>query len=426
MTRNTDTSWSSDTNPQVGGPTGNAKPTGGDDGKFITIVGSKEHNLQNVTVRIPRDKLVVMTGLSGSGKSSLAFDTIYAEGQRKYVESLSAYARQFLEQLSKPDVEHIEGLPPTVAIEQRSGSSNPRSTVATTTEIYDYLRLLFARVGEPHCWICGRSITSQTVSQMVDAVMTLPEGTRFMVLAPMIRGMKGQHADVLKHVQREGFVRARIDGVIHDLKTAPELDKNKKHTIEVVVDRLVLKESVRIRLSDSLETAIGLASGLVIITYEQVPAGSPPPTSATNGTGDEWKDWLFSSTYACPQHPQASLEELAPRMFSFNSPYGACESCDGLGTILEFDAELIVPDKTRTLSEGAIDAWRHGGKRMNIWYNRQIKAFCREHKISPLATFAELPAGVAKTLLYGGGDCEGVIPNLTRRWKNTDSEFVKA
>ena len=410
--------------PAGPGPGAAESPAGGATRELV-ILGAKEHNLQSVDVRIPRDRMVVITGLSGSGKSSLAFDTIYAEGQRKYVESLSAYARQFLEQLSKPDVEHIEGLPPTVAIEQRSGGSNPRSTVATTTEIYDYLRLLFARVGQPHCWVCGRRIASQTVSQMVDAIRELPEGSRFMVLSPLVRGQKGLHEEILRHVQREGFVRVRIDGEIHDLRDLPELNKNKKHVIEVVVDRLVLKETVLVRLSDSLETALTLSGGLVVITHEPVDGDH---TAALNGNGDyaSWQDQLYSATYACPKHPEANLEELAPRMFSFNSPYGACQSCDGLGTILEFDADLIVPDPTRSLSEGAIDAWRHGGKRMNIFYNRQIRAFCRTHGVSPHEPFAKLPAKLRGLLLDGGENWEGVIPNLTRRWAKTDSEFVKA
>ncbi|MGB2819382.1 MAG: excinuclease ABC subunit UvrA [Phycisphaerae bacterium] len=393
----------------------------------IVILGAKEHNLQDIDVRIPRDKLVVVTGLSGSGKSSLAFDTIYAEGQRKYVESLSAYARQFLEQLSKPDVEHIEGLPPTVAIEQRAGGANPRSTVATTTEIYDYLRLLFARVGKPHCWICGRVITSQTVAQMVDAIFALPEGTRFMILAPVIRGQKGQHLEALRHVRREGFVRVRIDGEIHDLKSVPELNRYKKHSIEVVVDRLILKDSVRIRLSDSIETALELAGGIVLITFEdpQKPDQSGDPAGTQNG---HWEDRIFSATYACPSHPEANLPELSPRMFSFNSPYGACDSCDGLGTILEFDPELIVPDQSLSLCQGAVDAWRHGGKRMNIFYNRQIRRFCREQGISANTPFQELSKATRKVLLYGDPKTrfEGVIPNLTRRWQKTDSEYVKA
>jgi len=421
-------------------PKSNAKPTSraaravvaGNDreagGRQIVILGAKQHNLRNIDVVIPRDRFVVITGLSGSGKSSLAFDTIYAEGQRKYVESLSAYARQFLEQLSKPDVEHIEGLPPTVAIEQRAGGANPRSTVATTTEIYDYLRLLYARVGEPHCWICGREITSQTVSQMVDAIFTLPQDTRFMVLAPIVRGQKGVHDQMLRHVQREGFVRVRIDGEIHDLKALPELNKNKKHTIDVVVDRLILKDSARIRLSDSIETALSLARGLVMITYDGRTGEDAAFAARPSGNGlAGWKDWMFSATYACPKHPEASLEELSPRMFSFNSPYGACESCDGLGTILEFDPDLIVPDGSLSLSQGAVDAWRHGGKRMNILYNRLIRRFCSQYGVSPSMPYDELPAGVRKTLMYGDKTrrWEGVIPNVTRRWQKTDSDYVK-
>jgi excinuclease ABC subunit A len=397
-------------------------------GHEIVILGAKEHNLQNIDVRIPRDKLVIVTGLSGSGKSSLAFDTVYAEGQRKYVESLSAYARQFLEQLSKPDVEHIEGLPPTVAIEQRPAAHNPRSTVATTTEIYDYLRLLFARVGDPHCWICGQPISSQTVSQMVDAIYTLPEGTRFLVLSPIVRGQKGLHSEPLRAVQREGFVRVRVDGVVYDLKAVPPLDKNRKHTLEVVVDRLVLKDTARIRLTDSLETALKLSGGLVTITYEPR-EGSQPAAAAGENAGhyEHWRDWVFSATYACPRHPQANLPELSPRMFSFNSPYGACDSCDGLGTILEFDPDLIVPDPTLSLSAGAIDAWRHGGKRMNILYNRLLRQFCRMYGVSPLLPYSDIPSQTRKVLMHGDdGDWEGVIPNLTRRWKKTDSEFVKA
>ncbi|MDY7009217.1 MAG: excinuclease ABC subunit UvrA, partial [Planctomycetota bacterium] len=393
----------------------------------IVVLGAKEHNLRHIDVRIPRDKLVVVTGLSGSGKSSLAFDTLYAEGQRKYVESLSAYARQFLEQLSKPDVDHIEGLPPTIAIEQRSGGANPRSTVATTTEIYDYLRLLFARVGLPHCWVCGRPITSQTVTQMIDAIFRLPEGTRFMVLAPVVRGQKGQHAEVLRRVRREGFVRLRVDSVLYDLQDVPPLEKNRKHTIEVVVDRLVLKPSVRIRLGDSLGAALELSGGLVTIAYEE--NGGTSPDEDANGAEPVWKNQIYSATFACPEHPQANLEELSPRMFSFNSPYGACEVCDGLGTIPEFDPDLIVPDTSLSLSKGAVHAWRHGGKRMNIFYNRMIRRFCRNYDVSPDTPYKELPPTVRKALMYGDGggtkQFEGVIPNLTRRWETTESEFVK-
>ncbi len=405
------------------------------DARQIVILGAAEHNLQHVNVRIPRDKFTVVTGMSGSGKSSLAFDTIYAEGQRKYVESLSAYARQFLEQQSKPDVEHIEGLPPTVAIEQRSGGHNPRSTVATITEIYDYLRLLYARAGTPHCWICGREITSQTVSQIVDSVYTLPENTRFMVLGPVIRGKKGLHAETLRHIRQEGYVRARIDGEIYDLSNLPKLNKNKKHTIEVVVDRLVLRESARIRLSDSIETALELSGGLVIITHEAGKSAAVKKKKKSKrskkktAADSKWTDWLFSATYACPKHPQANLEELSPRMFSFNSPYGACRDCDGLGTILEFDPDLIVPDKTLPLTKGAIDAWRRGGKRMNIFYNRQLRRFCRYYDVSPNTPFEEIPAEEREILMHGDPDdpdrWEGVIPNLTRRWRKTDSEYVK-
>ncbi len=416
--------------------------------RYISVIGAKQHNLRNIDVKIPRDKLVVITGLSGSGKSSLAFDTIYAEGQRKYVESLSAYARQFLEQLAKPDVEHIEGLPPTVAIEQRGGSSsNPRSTVATTTEIYDYLRLLFARVGEPHCWICSRPISNQTVSQMVDTILDLPDQTKFMVLAPIVRGQKGQHTDLLKHVQREGFVRVRLNGEIVDLRDMGELNKNKKHTIEVVVDRLVLKDTIKVRLSDSLETALALASGLVKIFYQPQAAtdsklgAAARDTKAAQSTrlpdrpepkaGDKFAGWaeqLFSATYACPEHPEANLEELSPRMFSFNSPYGACEACDGLGTILEFDPELIVPDQTVSLTGGAIDAWRHSGKRMNIYYNRMIRQFCRDYDVDPNMPYKDIPAAKCKILMYGDKDngFEGALPNLSKRWRKTDSQFVKA
>ena len=395
------------------------------DARQIVILGAKEHNLRNIDARIPRDKLVVITGLSGSGKSSLAFDTIYAEGQRKYVESLSAYARQFLEQLSKPDVEHIEGLPPTVAIEQRPSGSNPRSTVATITEIYDYLRVLFARVGEPHCWICNRPISSQMVSQMVRSIFQLPEGTRFMVMAPIVRGQKGQHTELLRNILREGYVRVRVDGQLMDIKEVGEVDKNRKHTIDVVVDRLVLRESVRTRLSDSLETAINLAGGIVVISYETI---DPPEAPAAAGTKARWTDMLFSSTYACPEHPQANLPELSPRMFSFNSPYGACESCDGLGTILEFDPDLIVPDPSQSLSEGAIDAWRHGGKRMNILYNRLIRQFCRLYRVEPTRPYSQLNPSVRQKLMHGDEQIgwEGVVPNLTRRWKRTDSQWVKA
>jgi excinuclease ABC subunit A len=371
---------------------------------------------------------VVITGISGSGKSSLAFDTIYAEGRRKYVESLSAYARQFLEQMQKPAVGDISGLPPTIAIEQRSASSNPRSTVATTTEIYDYFRLLFARVGQPHCWVCGREITSQHSSQVVESILARPEGTKIQVCAPLIRGKKGEHKDIFANVQREGFVRARVDGSVYDIKNVPELNKNKKHDIAAVVDRLIIRQGVSIRLADSVETALKLADGILLVLLQEPGAGKG---DEANG---KWEEVIYSEKFACPEHPEASLEELSPRLFSFNSPYGACKSCDGLGTILEFDPDLIVPDKSVSLENGAVDAWRRSGKRMNIYYNRLVKRFCRDTGISKSIPYEEIPKDIQHLLMYGTTDedegkygvwFEGVIPNLDRRWKNTTSEYVK-
>ena len=396
--------------------------------KAIRITGAAEHNLKNINVDIPRDKLVVITGISGSGKSSLAFDTIYAEGRRKYVESLSTYARQFLEQMQKPAVSDITGLPPTIAIEQRSASGNPRSTVATTTEIYDYFRLLFARVGQPHCWVCGKEITSQHSSQIVESILGWPEGTKIQICAPLVRGKKGEHKDIFSSIQREGFVRVRVDGVIYDVRNVPVLNKNKKHTISAVVDRLIIKDSVRTRLADSVETALKLAEGVVFVMVQG-------PQGAKTGSDGKWAEVIYSEKFACPKHPQASLEELSPRLFSFNSPYGACKSCDGLGTILEFDPDLIVPDKSVSLDNGAIDAWRKGGKRMNIFYNRLIKRFCRNVGISKSTPFERIPKEVRRILMYGTSPAdkekyelwfEGVIPNLNRRWENTTSEYVKA
>ncbi len=386
---------------------------------YIQIRGAREHNLKSIDLDIPRDELVVITGLSGSGKSSLAFDTIYAEGQRKYVESLSAYARQFLEQMQKPDVESIEGLPPTIAIEQRTGGHNPRSTVATTTEIYDYLRLLFARVGEPHCYLCGRPITTQHADQIVESILQQTEGRKLQICAPMVRGQKGEHSAVLRQIQRDGFVRVRLDGQIYEVKDAPALDRKRAHSIEAVVDRLTVRKGIRSRLADSVEIALKLGNGLALILWDR--------------GEDSWEETYFSEKYACLDHPDASMPELSPRCFSFNSPYGACRSCDGLGTILEFDPELIVPDPELSLSQGAIDAWRHGGKRMNIFYNRLLQRFCHAHHISPDTPFKNIPGSVRQILLHGSGDdegdgpsFEGVIPNLARRFQNTDSDFVKA
>jgi len=396
--------------------------------KAIRITGASEHNLKNISLSIPRDKMVVITGISGSGKSSLAFDTIYAEGRRKYVESLSAYARQFLEQMQKPAVSDISGLPPTIAIEQRSASHNPRSTVATTTEIYDYFRVLFARVGKPHCWVCGKEITSQHSSQIVDSILSRPEGTKIQICAPLIRGKKGEHKDIFAHIQREGFVRVRVDGTIYDLRNVPALEKNKKHNIAAVVDRLILKDAIRIRLADSVETALKLADGVILVLTQESNADKK------NGGDGKWKETIYSEKFACPKHPQASLEELSPRLFSFNSPYGACKSCDGLGTILEFDPDLIVPDKSVSLENGAIDAWRKGGKRMNIFYNRLVKRFCKKMEISKSIPFNQISEQYRTVLMYGTTPAdqkkysvafEGVIPNLNRRWENTTSEYVK-
>ncbi len=386
--------------------------------KYITVKGAKEHNLRSVNVDIPRDKLVVITGLSGSGKSSLAFDTIFAEGQRKYVESLSAYARQFLEQMQKPDVESIEGLPPTISIEQRSGGRNPRSTVATTTEIYDYLRLLFARVGKPHCYICGKPIESQHAGKIVDDLLENDTGKKIYICAPLVSGQKGEHVDVINRIQRDGFVRARIDGKVCEIKDAPELKKTVAHTIEAVVDRLAVKDSIRRRIADSVELALKQSDGTVLILKEVSEC--------------KWEEHTYSSKYACVDHPEAAMPELSPRCFSFNSPYGACRSCDGLGTIQEFDEDLIVPDDELSLEDGAIDAWRKGGKRMNIFYNRLIKSFCKEFDVSPDTPYKSIPAKIKRILIHGstpdgkGPEFEGVIPNLMRRFKTTDSEFVKA
>ncbi|MFH1718635.1 MAG: excinuclease ABC subunit UvrA [Planctomycetota bacterium] len=396
--------------------------------KVIRITGAAEHNLKNINLSVPRDKLVVITGISGSGKSSLAFDTIYAEGRRKYVESLSAYARQFLEQMQKPAVAEITGLPPTIAIEQRSASHNPRSTVATTTEIYDYFRLLFARVGQPHCWVCGKEITSQHSSQIVESILSRPEGTKVQVCAPLVRGKKGEHKDIFVGIQREGFVRVRVDGATYDVRNVPALNKNKKHDIAAVVDRLIIKDVIRIRLADSVETALKLAEGVILVLLQQ------PDADKANGGNGQWDQIVYSEKFACSDHPQASLEELSPRLFSFNSPYGACKSCDGLGTILEFDPDLIVPDKSVSLESGAIDAWRKGGKRMNIFYNRLVKRFCKKTGISKSVAFAQIPEEYRTILMNGTGRAdeqkhgmafEGVIPNLIRRWENTTSEYVK-
>jgi len=386
--------------------------------RSIIVHGAREHNLKNIHVEIPRDKLVVVTGISGSGKSSLAFDTIYAEGQRRYVESLSAYARQFLEQMRKPDVDYIEGLPPTISIEQRSGVSNPRSTVATTTEIFDYLRLLYARVGEPHCYKCGRKIAQQSPAQIVNRVLRLDKGTRVMLLAPVVRGRKGEHKDAIDSAKRQGFVRLRVDGEIVDIGAVPSLDKNKKHEIEVVVDRLVIKAGIRSRLADSAELALKVGEGLLTVAAQE---------------GGKWEDHVFSELYACPICG-VSLPELTPRMFSFNSPYGACPACDGLGTKLEFDPDLIVPDKSLSLFDGAVEAWRRTGVQMARWYWHVIRRFCDDFGADGNVPYRRFSKRLKKILIYGtdekdlvkfGAKFTGVIPDLTRRFRKTESEHIK-
>ncbi|MFA5515607.1 MAG: excinuclease ABC subunit UvrA [Desulfuromonadales bacterium] len=388
----------------------------------IIVRGAREHNLKGIDIEIPRDKLVVITGVSGSGKSTLAFDTIYAEGQRRYVESLSAYARQFLEQMEKPDVESIEGLSPAISIEQKTTSKNPRSTVGTVTEIYDYLRLLFARVGRVHCPSCGKEIASQTVQQMVDRIMEFPDKTRLLLLAPMIRGRKGEYRKELKQLLADGFVRVRINGAMHELAEAPSLDKNKKHTIEVVVDRVVIKEGIEGRLADSLETALRLAEGIVRVEVI------------------DGKSQLFSEQHACVECG-ISLPEITPRMFSFNNPFGACPDCAGLGTRMYFDPEQVVPNPELSLREGAIVPWE---SRTGFYYQQLLEALSDHYQIDIRAPFSSLPEKVRTALLRGSGKekvrfffdqggrrhfyekaFEGVIPNLERRYRETDSEAVR-
>jgi excinuclease ABC subunit A len=382
----------------------------------IVVRGAAEHNLKHIDLTIPRNKFIVITGVSGSGKSSLAFDTLYAEGQRRYVESLSAYARQFLEMMEKPDVESIEGLSPAISIEQKTTSRNPRSTVGTVTEIYDYLRLLFARVGKPHCPNCGKPIAAQTVQQIVDAVLALPQGTKIQVLAPIVRGRKGIYKKELKEASRKGFVRARVDGAIHDLADDIDLDKQKKHTIEIVVDRLVVKPDLKGRVTDSVETALAAAEGLVVIDVD--------------GT----RDLLFSRHLACVDCG-ISIGDLVPRMFSFNSPYGACPDCDGLGVRKSFDREKLIKDRTKSLREGAL-GWGDAN-----WYQVLESGVFRAYKVSPDTPYEKLPATFKKVLWDGAGEREftfkwegrrssyewkrswdGILPSLERKYRETASE----
>ncbi len=391
----------------------------------ISLRGVRTHNLKNIDLDLPRDQLIVITGLSGSGKSSLAFDTLYAEGQRRYVESLSAYARQFLSMMEKPDVDLIEGLSPAIAIEQKSASHNPRSTVGTITEIYDYLRLLYARVGEPECPTHGFALKAQTISQMVDAIDTLAEGTAIMVLAPVVRSRKGEYVQLIKQLQTQGFVRARIDGKIYELEEAPALDLRRKHTIEVVVDRVKVRPDIKQRLAESFETALRLADGIATLAFMQ------------KGQGE---DRLFSARYACPQCGY-SIEELEPRLFSFNNPAGACPKCDGLGVSQYFDPEKVVHNKKQSLANGAIRGW----DRRNIYYFQLLSALASHYGFDMETPFYKLPKSIQDVVLYGSGDerirfkytaqnnktitrtqpFEGVIPNMERRYEETESNAVR-
>ncbi len=390
----------------------------------IVIKGARVHNLKNIDVTIPRDKLIVFTGLSGSGKSSLAFDTIYADGQRRYVESLSSYARMFLGQMDKPDVDQIEGLSPAISIDQKTTSKNPRSTVGTVTEIYDYLRLLYARVGVPHCPVCGRQIKQQTVDQMVDQVLSLPGGTKIQVMAPVVRGKKGEHTKELDRARRGGYVRARIDGNMYELSEEIKLQKNFKHNIDIVVDRLVVKETIRTRLADSIETCLSLTGSLVLVDVQ------------------DGEEMLFSQSFACPEHG-ISIEELNPRMFSFNNPFGACPKCTGLGTFMQVDPDLIIPKKELSIREGAIKAsgWYYAPDSMSAMY---YEGLAEAYGFSLDVPVRELPKKALDVLLYGTGgkkfkvvrgsgamtgeymtDFEGIVNNLERRFRETNSNWMR-
>ena len=389
----------------------------------ISVRGAKEHNLQNIDVELPRDALVVITGLSGSGKSSLAFDTIYAEGQRRYVESLSAYARQFLELMQKPDVEYIDGLSPAISIEQKTTSRNPRSTVGTVTEIYDYMRLLWARVGIPYSPATGLPIVSQTVSQMVDRVMEMAEGTRLYLLAPIVRGRKGEYKKELRDLRSRGFQRVKIDGEMYDIDEAPELNKKLKHDISVVVDRLIVKEGIETRLADSFETALELTDGIVLAEDAK--------------TGE---NTVFSAKFACPVSG-FTIEEIEPRLFSFNNPFGACPACDGLGTQMEFDPMLVVPDESKTLDDGAVAPWASSTSK---YYLQTLKSVAKHFGFKTNVAWEKLPKSAKDIILFGSGEeevtvsyddgsrsykvsrpFEGVIPNMSRRWRETDSQWAR-
>ena len=395
----------------------------------LRIRGAREHNLRNVDLDLPRDQLIVFTGLSGSGKSSLAFDTIFAEGQRRYVESLSAYARQFLGQMDKPDVDFIEGLSPAVSIDQKSTNRNPRSTVGTITEVYDYLRLLFARAGTQHCPECGERITAQTPQQIVDRLLELPEGTRYQVLAPVVRGRKGEYSELFAELQTKGFARVRVDGQVHALNEAPELEKKLKHSIDVVIDRLVAKEGVQRRLTDSVETALALAGGLLTVELVDAPADDPN------------RERRFSESRACPNDHQLTLDEIEPRTFSFNAPYGACPVCTGLGNRLEVDPELVIPNDELSLAAGAVAPW---SQTSSEYYDRVLTALAEEMQFSMDVPWRALPERVREAVLYGkdhkvhvryrnrfgrerqySTGFEGVVTMLERRHSETESEWSR-
>ncbi|GAC1369380.1 MAG: excinuclease ABC subunit UvrA [Candidatus Saccharimonadales bacterium] len=389
----------------------------------IVVRGAREHNLKNIDVEIPRDQLVVITGLSGSGKSSLAFDTIYAEGQRRYVESLSAYARQFLGLMEKPDVDQIDGLSPAISIDQKSSSRNPRSTVGTVTEVYDYLRLLYARVGIPHCPICGREVVRQTSGQIVDQILELPADTRIMLLSPVIDDKKGEHARVAAELRKAGYTRLRVDGAVIDIEDFPDLDKQKKHTVEAVVDRLAVDGEIRQRLTESVEQGLALSDGIIKVYVVDLET-----------------EVVHSEQYACPVHREISLPDIAPRNFSFNSPHGACPHCTGLGTRLEVDPEAVIPNRRLTLAEGAIRPWAKTTSRMN-WYAKLLEGVAKTFNFSLDLPVIEMKPADLRVILYGSGDTEitmrgpggrtyhttfeGVIPNMERRYHETDSEFVR-
>ncbi len=440
----------------------------------ISVRGAREHNLKNISLDIPREKLVVITGLSGSGKSSLAFDTIYAEGQRRYVESLSAYARQFLELMQKPDVDHIDGLSPAISIEQKTTSRNPRSTVATVTEIYDYMRLLWARTGVPYSPATGLPIESQTVSQMVDRVLALPEGTRLYLLAPMIRGRKGEYRKEFADLQKRGFQRVKVDGTFYEIADVPALDKKIKHDIDVVVDRIVVRSDIASRLADSFETALELADGIAVVEFADKPKGSVPLTLslspwergrpnnrhslvslsqgeragvrgarvAKKAPEPEPERIVFSQRFACPVSG-FTIDEIEPRLFSFNNPFGACPKCDGLGTELKFEPALTVPDASLSLAKGAIVPWARTGN-TSPYYTQTLQALAAHYDFSMNTPWSKLPKKIQDAILFGsGGEAipftyddgmrtyttkkpfEGVITNIERRWKETDSQWVR-